>query len=327
VPGGCDTLSVVNALAEVLAAWPLESVGEATEIRAGATNQVYRVECASRVVFLRIYRRPDVAMAHREHALIRHVREQGVPAPLPLPALTGDTVVEYAGQVAALYEAARGAQLEPGTVTHEQAYGAGHTLAQIHRATAPLADAGYTPRDFAWDGSEWVERLNAVERAIRARGSGSTSDAWALQRLEAQRGWLRQPQCVHSAPPQCSPQVIHGDYHDANLFFEGDQVSAVIDWEQAAFLPRAYEVVRACHFMFRMAPEPTQAFLAGYRTLSPLGQAELGDGAASWGCYADHHVWPLEEVFLHGNERARRFIPHAPFVPFAEAWQRAMAAG
>jgi homoserine kinase type II len=33
-------------------------------------------------------------------------------------------------------------------------------------------------------------------------------------------------------------------------------------------------------------------------------------------------VWPLEEVYLHGNERARRFIPHAPFVPFAEGWRR-----
>ena len=72
--------------------------------------------------------------------------------------------------------------------------------------------------------------------------------------------------------------------------------------------------------MFRMAPDLTRAFVEAYRTLAPMKRNELDDGAMTWGCYADHHVWALEEVYLHGNDRARRFIPHAPFVPFAEAW-------
>ena len=52
--------------------------------------------------------------------------------------------------------------------------------------------------------------------------------------------------------------VVHGDYQDANLFFDADRVSG------------------------------------------------------GW-------------LYLHGKERARRFIPHAPFVRFAEAWQNAIA--
>ena len=295
-----------------------------TDVVEGATNQVCRVECLDRVVFLRIYKRHDRAMALREHSLIRHVRGRGLAAPLPIPALSGDTVVEIAGRLAALYEAAPGVQLEPGAMTLAQARSSGHALAQLHRATAGLPDVGYTERTFAWDGPQWVERLNLVEQAIRARGNGNTADAWALRRLDAQRGWLRRPECPHSGFPRFPRQVVHGDYHDANLFFEADRVSAIIDWEQAAFLPRAYEVVRACFFMFRLEPRLTQAFLAAYRTSSELGDAELADGAASWGCYADHHVWPLEEVYLHGNERARRFIPHAPFLPFAEAWRDAI---
>jgi hypothetical protein len=49
---------------------------------------------------------------------------------------------------------------------------------------------------------------------------------------------------------------------------------------------------------------------------------ELDDGARAWGCMSDHYVWALEEVYLQGNERARRFIP-LPFRPFARAWQAA----
>jgi homoserine kinase type II len=270
---------------------------------------------------LRVYKRFDRAMALREHALIQHVRGRGLPAPSPIVACS-ESVVERDGRLAALYEAARGAQIAPGSARLEHARAAGEALARLHRATAGLPDAGYAPRTFGWDGAAWVERLNVIERAIRARRDGELADAWALQRVEAQRAWLSQPACPHGAAPRFPPQVVHGDYHDANLFFEGDRVSAIIDWEQAAFLPRAYEVVRACFFTFRLAPLLSQAFLLAYRSVSELSDAELADGAASWGCHADHHVWPLEEVYLHGNERARRFIPHAPFVPFAEGWRR-----
>lgn len=74
--------------------------------------------------------------------------------------------------------------------------------------------------------------------------------------------------------------------------------------------------------MFRLAPAPSRAFIDAYGSVFELSDAELADGAAAWGCTADHHVWPLEEVFLHGNERARRFIPPAEFVPFARVWQQ-----
>jgi homoserine kinase type II len=105
-----------------------------------------------------------------------------------------------------------------------------------------------------------------------------------------------------------------------NLFFCEGRVSAVIDWEQAAFMPRGFEVARACSFLFRLEPERTREFLRAYHAANPLDDAELVDGARAWGCFADHHIWPIEEAYLHGNDAARHFIPHAPFRPSREAW-------
>jgi homoserine kinase type II len=85
-------------------------------------------------------------------------------------------------------------------------------------------------------------------------------------------------------------------------------------------MPRGFEVARACSFLFRLEPERTREFLRAYRAANPLDDAELADGAHAWGCFADHHIWPLEEAYLHGNDAARRFIPHAPFRPSREAW-------
>jgi homoserine kinase type II len=314
----------------LLEAWPLELPVELQRVTGGATHRVYRVASGQGLAFLRVYRRADPALAAREHALIAHVRALGVPAVALIPARNGATVVEQQGAVCALYEPASGLQLTGAQLRAEHASGAGACLARVHRALLPLQDVGYLRWTLSWDQSAWVERLNVAERALLARGVRDETDGWALERLRGQRSWLAGAECVHSYQPRCPGQVVHGDYQDANLFFQGEAVSAVIDWEQAAFMPRGYEIARACWFMFRLEPERTGHFLAGYRAHevpgAELGLAELEDGACAWGCFADHHVWPLEEVYLNGNDAARRYIPHVPFRPFRDAWAQLKSA-
>jgi homoserine kinase type II len=317
-------------LRTLLEAWPLGELLGLERVTGGATHRVYRVESAGGIAFLRVYKRADRALAEREHALIAHVRRQGLPAVALHLARSGSTVVERAGCVCALYEPARGEQRRGAELNDEQARSAGAVLGQIHRALAPLQDEGYLRWTLHWDGAAWIERLNVVERAILALPScaeSAESDRWALEGLRAQRAWLAHPECLHSYRPRALAQAVHGDYQDANLFFEGDQVSGVIDWEQAAFMPRGYELARAAWFLFRLAPQRTLQLFAGYRSEHPLDAAALEDGARAWGCFADHHVWPLEEVYLNGNPAARRYIPHAPFRPFQQVWAELQAHG
>ena len=73
----------MSVTTELLEHWSLGQLLGVTQVVEGATNQVYRVECVDRVVFLRIYKRHDHAMALREHSLIRYVHSRGLPAPLP----------------------------------------------------------------------------------------------------------------------------------------------------------------------------------------------------------------------------------------------------
>jgi homoserine kinase type II len=303
-----------------LSAWALEEPLEISEAVGGATHRVYRVASPGKDRFLRVYKRPDPALAAREHALIHHVRRSGLPAVLPLQARHGDSVVVHEGIVYALYEAARGVQVSRASLTEPRARAAGELLARLHGVLRELPDEGYVRWQLSWDGPAWVERLNAVERALLARGLRSETDDWALRRLRAQRSWLAEAACPQTYTPACPAQLIHGDYQAANLFFDADAVTAVIDWDQAAFMPPAYEVARACGFMFQLAPGPTRAFIDAYVGVSGMSPAELADGGRAWGCFADHHVWPIEEVYLHGNERARHYIPHVPFEPFLRAW-------
>lgn len=305
----------------LLEAWPLGQVTSIERQLVGATNRVYRVHASAGVSFLRIYRRADPALAEREHALIAYARRRGVPTVALLPARSGSSLVQVEGVVCALYEAATGTQLPNGGLGSSDAIAAAACLGHLHRALQRLPDTGYLRWQLAWDGPAWIERLNVVERALARHGLRDDTDRWALERLRAQRQWLGHPDCAHVYEPCSSRQVVHGDYQAANLFFQEGHVSAVIDWEQAAFMPRGFEVARACSFLFRLEPELTREFLSAYHTANPLEGAEREDGARAWGCFADHHVWPIEEAYLHANDAARRFIPHVPFRPFLESWR------
>jgi homoserine kinase type II len=317
LPAALDTAE----LRRVLSAWPLGAIFRCEEVAGGATNRVYRVESARGVAFLRNYRCQIPELVEREHGVIAQARSAGLPAPAPIALAAGGSVLADASGVYALYEAARGQQLSGPQLTVEHARAAGACLARLHAGLRALPDVGYVRWELNWDGPAWVERLNVVERAIVSAGSATDADALALERVRAQRAWLASAAARHQYTPQFAPQFVHGDYQDANLFFEGHEVSAVIDWEQAAFMPRAYEAVRACAFMFRLERARTQAFVAEYRAESGLSEAELEDGARAWGTFSDHHVWGLEETYLHGNARARRYFK--PFEPFERAWSRA----
>jgi homoserine kinase type II len=308
----------------LLGAWPFGEPASFAAVSGGATNRVYRVAYPERVAFLRVYERRDPALVLREHALIAHVRESALPAVAPIPARDGHTVVERGGLVCALYEPAPGQQIQRAELTRAHASQAGALLAKLHCCMSGLPDVGYVRWELDWDSAAWIERLNVVERAIVARRATDATDAWALTRLRAQRAWLGQSACAHRYQPAFPPQVIHGDYHGNNLFFERLGVSAVIDWEQAAYMPRAYEAVRACGLTFQLEPELTRSFLAAYVEGTQLSMAELSDGARAWGCFSDHHVWPAEQVYLHANEAARLYIPHVPFRPFLHAWATAL---
>jgi homoserine kinase type II len=304
-----------------LRSWGLDAAA-IEEVTSGSVNRVFRAVTTRGRVYLRVYRTKERDTVVREHALIRHVAGAGLPAVLPIPADGGDTVVMLDGTPCALYPEARGTQVRKRDLDLAHAVQGGDMLGRLHQCLAGVPDTGFRNFKLRWPGSAWVERLAGIARVIRERRSATEADERVLQRIHDQCAWLSDPDCPHEYQPTFDPQVIHGDYQHANLFFDSTGVSGVIDWEQGAFMPRGFEVARAAAYMFDVAREPTRAFLDAYRAVTGIGDEELDDGARAWGCMSDHYVWALEEVYLHGNERARPFIPER-FRPFHIAWQAA----
>src|SRR5207253_8108234 len=136
-------------------------------------------------------------------------------------------------------------------------------------------------RSFSFDHEATLATINEVEAAIHALPQPEDLDTQMLTRLRQRRTWLETTQPPdETAFAQLEHQVIHGDYQETNLFFEHDVVIAVIDWDQAYPAPRAWEVIRALHYVFQFEPAPCHLFLEAYRQELPLSSEEL-DIAAS----------------------------------------------
>ena len=122
----------------------------------------------------------------------------------------------------------------------------GGALAQLHAVLAGFP-AGRAPRAPAPPSVD--ETLRGIERLLdRPSGAPDPGDheRWAEERLRSRAAWLRRAPAA-ADPVVGDEQLVHGDYQDANLFFEGGAVSSIIDWDQAEVRSAAGEVVRALH--------------------------------------------------------------------------------
>ncbi|WP_407538495.1 phosphotransferase [Deinococcus radiomollis] len=291
----------------------------------GSVNRVFRVQTVQDTFYFRMYRIGDETVLEREVQVMAAARAGGVPVPMAVVTRSGADWLALDGQLYMLFTAAEGTQVPRSELNHAHATAAGECLARLHRALERLPDLGWRRYRIDFPLVEWLARLNALEQAVSGLAAPDGTDVWALARLRAQREWLADPGCPHAAPLTGPRQVIHGDYHDGNLFFVGSatafRVSGVIDWEQAAWMPRAFEPIRSAHYMFGHDPPLASAFLNAYVPGLKMKRSEMQAAALVYGVQADHNVWALEEAYLRGNARARRFIPHAQFRPFSSFWR------
>lgn len=315
----------VGQLHAVLDVWGLEPVGDVTPTTLGTMNETFIVTTPARRLVLRRHRRTERCLVEREHDVIRHARDRGVPAPAALPTPAGDRVVDRAGRLYSLFSYAPGRQVARDDLTLEHARSMGDMLARVHLA---LEDCPFTPPPEAGlpTREDTLHRLAGVVEEIERRPDHGVQEQWALQRLRTRERWLRSGADPRPPPPSREPvQMIHGDYQESNLFFTGDAVAAVIDWDKAEPAHPADEIVRAMYLSLHLAGSRCAAFLAGYRAVRAVTTDLIDGAAATYAFHQAHSLWLYETIYLRRDDRPRQFLRPGTFVPFADRWRAARA--
>jgi len=128
---------------------------------------------------------------------------------------------------------------------------AGAALGRVHAAFARLpASSDPTPQVAVWRAPDLaglrarIDRLLAVGADRIARGEGDAFDATARATLTERRQSLHHLPRLINDLPELSAQVLHGDYSALNLLFDGDRLTAVVDFSPPDPFLLSYELSR-----------------------------------------------------------------------------------
>jgi homoserine kinase type II len=202
----------------VLAAYGLENV-RPYRIDAGRNNEHWYVGAG---LVLRRYSpfRSDAAIGY-EHAIVGQLRERGWPVAVPIPSDAGRMVVVDDGRRYSLFPrlvGRRGSPRQP-----RQPRELGRLLGRLHRDLAAVSIAGPPdafPRILEMAADPAWQRLDALDDPVL---NGLIRRKLAEVRTAA----------GSAASGRRGVQLVHGDWHDGNILYQGGTVSGILDFDFA----------------------------------------------------------------------------------------------
>ncbi|MCG7523992.1 phosphotransferase [Streptomyces sp. OfavH-34-F] len=222
---------------------------ELERLPVGQVTVNYRARTGDQVLFVKHYQGSDTDLA-AEQAAVDQTQLAGlhqVPVATVRPSADGDTVVRRDGIAVSVWEWVPGVVVEDG-LNPAQQHAAGHALGRIHTAFADHpAGSGPSARLKKWMNPD-LDKLDATTgKLLDIAGERAQRDAFdeqALRTLAERRAVLpRIPELLADLPP-LTTQVLHGDYSAVNLLFQGDDLTAVLDFLPPDPFLASYELGR-----------------------------------------------------------------------------------
>lgn len=278
----------------------------------GMLNQNLIAVTAGGTYFLKGYRYVEAGPVAREHRVIAYAAACGLPVPTPLAAPGGKTFLRVGGRQWAVFPLIPDRQIPAAELTSGHAGEMGAVLGRIHAALArfPSLEGARYPAKLLWDSARAGQEMADYEAAILRFPAPSPFDRHALGSFAYRRTLLVAGVPAPGAFADLPAQMLHGDFHEGNLFFGADgRITAVIDWELASVGPRALEIIRTLDIALRAthdspaAAERLRAFLHAYVAQAPLTRDECLAMPELYWAYRVHSLWVYEEHYRKGSAR------------------------
>lgn len=250
------------------------------EVPAGTVNSNYWVEAGGRRWFLRVNEDKTEADVRWEAELLVELAAAGVATPRPSPAEDGEPLWLHRDRWVSVFPWVAGVHRGRGEVSPHDAAELGAALARLHLAGAPLA--GRMARSGIYTTGHIVARYERVRSDPAAAADPALVDVLPI--IGEELAWLAERAALRARAPH---GIIHGDLFRDNVLFDGDDLVALLDFEQASLGSWVYDLavcINAWCWDGRFSPALAGALAAGYRSVRRLD--------------------PVEEELLHVEARA-----------------------
>lgn len=235
----------------------------------GTVNTFYKLTYPDKVYFLKIDEVGSRTRLNREIALFKILgrlkKKLGFEIPIPLQTKNKKYFISLnkkGKKFALIFTQVQGRSIPPRALGNRHLFQIGQALARLHRATK---NKRVPPHRF---------HLGEQERVYRQIRPKLKSKYPAVDAKISQTfAWLQA-----NAPKGLPEGIIHADLFAENIFFKGNHLSGIIDFEAAgrgAFLFDIATTLHACcHTGKEFSLPKSRAFLKGYQTVRLLTAKE-----------------------------------------------------
>ena len=224
-------------------------------IAAVTANSNYLVRAQQASYVLTVFEETTLALTVEHGRLLSLLKEYAFPSPHPLLAVNGEIAIAHKAKPVMMKEYVAG---------HVCRYPDETMLRQVGTAIAKLHQVPWP--DFLSNRRPYGVRKLA---SIQGQEIDTEYEGWIAKRLS----YLEQQK------PQGLPRgLIHGDMFYDNVLFEGTRLKAVIDFEDASYEDKVFDlgmaIVGLCREGQGVVPEKARALVKGYEQIRELEEAE-----------------------------------------------------
>jgi homoserine kinase type II len=283
----------------------------------GVLNKNYILTTTQGTYFLKSVRTKQQERISYIAEVERFFRERSIPAVCMATLPSGERFLKIDEALYTVYPYIANTQVHAYTEGHMRAMG--KTLGSIHKAGASEVPSRLASSRFSIPEREAViHELTERRESILSKQVLEAIDEEFLSYIELKLKRLGERL---EEPPLPSDTLVHGDYHDRNILFEGEDIIGVCDWEKALMAPRAYEVARALEIICfgegqsRVRTEQEMrdsatTFMQAYNSVYALSSEELRKGIELRLYKLIHSAWIERQHYDLGDSRSNKFIPN-----------------
>jgi len=303
-----------DVLSYLSSQFSLASLTVKEHITRGVLSDNHQVTDGTSNYFLKKWR--PSAFSHLEEIPLveRHMASHGIPVILPLVNRDGTVAVAFKDAWYSLYPYVQGNHIEREDVTGAGLESMAALLARIHHLS--VSNSLIIQEQFKWWRSD-ERALDTIEKIIGVIvgiPSKSEFDEQALESLILKQRIIRSGTARPESFYLASDTLIHGDYHESNMFFHQNAVSHIFDFEKAEMSPRVYELIRSVMLTLingdfsAINLDRAAQYIAAYSDVYPISPDEVRHGLRIYFTKGVHGYWIEEEHYLRGNNRPDIFM-------------------
>ncbi|MFA5127001.1 MAG: phosphotransferase [Patescibacteria group bacterium] len=265
--------------------------------------------------FLKGYCYQDISKVEEIQKIEFFLADGGIPVILPIKNNQGLYIFTVEGIHYSLFPYIEGRIVHRDDLTQKVFESAGKMLARIHLLSKNGIPDFVTEIISPYNKSIFSEELQLIEKKLEDKTQLDSFDQLAREAIYFKKNAVERNKIKYQDLNLPDSHLIHGDYHEANLFFDGNEnVSHVFDLEKAKRAPRVYDIIRAMDSMCFFTHfenhnfENAKSFIQAYGSIYPLDQVEFETGIKYYYLKKIHSLLIEKEHYLKHNNRLNDFL-------------------